>query len=71
MSLPLPPQCCETSFCRNDALPLMKTVALPALALHMLAPQHTACIPTSSTRSAGRPLTLTFGDPLIDGPTAG
>ena len=71
MSLPEPPQCVSASFRRWAALPLMKTVPLPAAAVQMFGPQQAVCIPVSSTRSAGFELTFTVGEPQTAGPTAG
>src|SRR5262249_14127509 len=56
---------------RWAALPLMKTVPLPTLAVQVLGPQHAMWIPVSSTRIAGSLFTLTSVDPMIAGPTAG
>src|SRR5690349_14768621 len=56
---------------RWAALLLMNTVPLPTLAVHVLGPQHAMWTPVSSTRIAGSLFTLTSGDPMIAGPTAG
>src|SRR5689334_7670822 len=56
---------------RWAALLLMNTVPLPTLAVHVLGPQHAMWMPVSSTRIAGSLFTLTSGEPMIAGPTAG
>src|SRR3954468_19468472 len=56
---------------RCAALLLIITVPLPAAAVHVFGPQHAAWIPLSPTRTAGRWLTITSGDPWTAGPTAG
>ncbi len=59
------------SFMRKAALPLMNTDGAPTRAVHMFNAQQAACTPVSSTRSAGRRLIITVGEPMIAGPTAG
>ena len=70
-SRPMPPQWRVRSPIRCADLPLMKTVALPTFAVHVFAPQQAAWIPGSPTRSAGRRLMLTSGEPWIAGPVPG
>jgi hypothetical protein len=70
-SWPIPPQWRFWSPIRCALLPLMNTVALPTVAVHVFVPQHALWMPGSSTRSAGRRFTLTSGEPWIAGPIAG
>src|SRR5262245_64681431 len=49
----------------------MNTVPLPTFAVQVFGPQHAMWMPVSSTRTAGSLFTLTSGDPMIAGPTAG
>src|SRR5512144_1390555 len=67
----MPPQCLSASPWRCAALLLMNTVLEPACAVHVFGPQHAMWMPVSSTRTAGSLFTLTSGEPMIAGPTAG
>ena len=56
---------------RAHSLKLLERVALPAVAVQLLGPQQAAWMPVSLTRSAGRLLIMTLGEPMMAGPIAG